>query len=146
MAEKSGKLAEAATLSVNKSSPTEGIRQTNFSKFNDPNIIDLNVLIEMVGDDEPEKLNNFVSLFLDTAQQTLNEMDAELAKANYPDLVALGHRLKSVARTVGAVRFGDLCHELELINQENGEKEAQAIIKKLKNLFDQIKKQLNKGI
>lgn len=144
--EKGGKPAEAASLSVDKSSLTEGIRQTNFSKIDDPNIIDLNVLIGMVGDDDPEKLNNFVSLFIDTAQQTLDEMDAELAKADYPVLVALGHRLKSVARTVGAVRFGDLCHELELINQENGEKEARAIIEKLNNLFIQIKKQLNKEI
>ncbi|MDR7051404.1 PAS domain S-box-containing protein [Duganella sp. 3397] len=62
---------------------------------------------------KPDKMRKYTLLFLDSARETMVEIDAALAAADLARLSELGHRLKSSARAVGAMRFGNLCLALE---------------------------------
>jgi PAS domain S-box-containing protein len=77
-----------------------------------PEIIDLSVLAQMFGDN-PEKLKKYSRRFIDTAQQSMNEIDDALAAEDTAKLGAIGHKLKSSASSVGAMGFAALCLALE---------------------------------
>ncbi len=93
--------------------------------------MDLSILAKMVGND-PEKVGKFAKKFLDSARQSLAEIDVARAAQDLPALCALGHRLKSSARTVGALPFGDTCHALEELKQAGSLSDADALILQLK--------------
>ncbi|MEO8297902.1 MAG: response regulator [Burkholderiales bacterium] len=78
----------------------------------DPDVIDLRVLAQRLFDD-PVKVQRLARLFVDTAGQTLAEMDAALARADAATLKALAHRMRSGALAVGALRYGELCRQIE---------------------------------
>lgn len=74
--------------------------------------IDLSVLIRMVGDDLADQ-RRWLNKFLDRARTTVAEIDAAHALGETPRVGELGHRLKSPARSVGALALGELCQALE---------------------------------
>ncbi|MBI3903858.1 MAG: PAS domain S-box protein [Nitrosomonadales bacterium] len=107
----------------------------------DPAIIDLSVLAEMVGDN-PEKIRKFSLRFFETAMSSLDEMDAALASGDLAALGAIGHRVKSAARSVGAMGFADLCMTLEQAGK-NGEMErARETVPQLRPLLARIEEKI----
>ena len=115
--------------------------QVKHSGNNDPDVIDLSVLIRLVGN-APDTIATYTALFVQSAQTTLQEMRIALAEEDLSALSSQAHRLRSASLTVGAMRFGELCHELELM--KNGGDVAAAHIKvdQLHELFERIKGQL----
>ncbi len=103
--------------------------------------IDLNVLANLVGN-SPEKIGKFAQKFVDSAQAGLIEIAQFSQDKDLIGLSALGHKLKSSARTVGAMQFGALCHQLEELKILGKIEDAAPIIQKLQQLFDQIKKEV----
>lgn len=78
----------------------------------DPEVIDLAILGHKVGS-APEKLAKYATRFVAIARDTMAEMTAATAAGNLPTVKALAHRLSSTASAVGAMRFGNLCREIE---------------------------------
>jgi len=117
-----------------------------FKTFNihatDPNLIDLSTLAAQLKN-KPEKLQKFTTLFLKTAHETLAEMQHALTNSQFDSLEALGHRLKTPARTVGAMQFGDLCQELEKFKAGDDLTEANTILKELQQQLAQISEQID---
>jgi PAS domain S-box-containing protein len=99
--------------------------------------IDLNVLAKFFSK-SPEKIGLFAEKFVTSARKGLIEIDEAYRNQNLADLCALGHRLKSSARTVGANGFADICHNLEQLKQNGSLDQAQQMIEKLHPLLDQI--------
>ena len=62
---------------------------------------------------KPDKMRKYTLMFLDSARAGMSEIDAALAQGDLAQLSELGHRIKSSARAVGAMRFGELCLALE---------------------------------
>jgi PAS domain S-box-containing protein len=108
---------------------------------NDPEIIDLGILSSEVGDD-PAKIDKYATSFIEYAHDTLMEMDAALACEDMPTLGSLAHRLKSVAFTVGAMRFGEFCQELERLKDDNNLEAARAKVDQLHALFERIEQRV----
>ena len=108
------------------------------SNANDPNIIDLSTLAAHLNNN-PARIHKFTALFLKTAEETLSEMQCALANNAFESLGALGHRLKTPARTVGAMRFGELCQELEKFEAGGEPNEAHTLVEELHQLLAQIK-------
>lgn len=103
--------------------------------------IDLAILAKLVGD-TPEKIGKFALKFLEAAKRGMLEMKDVRAANDLPGLCALGHRLKSSARTVGALQFGDLCHELEALREAGSLDDADSIIAALKPLLTRIEAEI----
>jgi PAS domain S-box-containing protein len=103
----------------------------------DADVIDLAVLSKRLHNDK-EKVRKFALKFLDMARDSLNEMESALASGDFATLGALGHRTKSAARTVGAMKFGDLCQSLEGFKNGGDPGNARAILAELRALSDRI--------
>ena len=78
----------------------------------DPAVIDLSILAKLLGY-HPHKVRKFAFKFLQNTQQGLTEMEQALQRGDLAAVRALGHRLKSPARTVGALGMGELMLEIE---------------------------------
>jgi two-component system sensor histidine kinase/response regulator len=88
----------------------------------DPAVIDLSVLAKLLSYDQ-DKVRKFAFKFLHSSQQGFDEMDAALAAGQVERVRELGHRIKSAARTVGAIGMAELCQQLEHLAA--GEPEAE---------------------
>jgi PAS domain S-box-containing protein len=74
--------------------------------------LDVSVLVALVGDD-PEICSDFLQDFRRSAKQIAAEMKSAYATGQAAQVGALAHRLKSSARSVGALELGELCDEIE---------------------------------
>ena len=104
---------------------------------NDARSIDLNVLAKLVGN-SPEKVGKFALKFLDSAKRSMQEIDQARQDQSLTLLSSLGHKLKSSARTVGAMQFGELCHQLEKLQHTGTLGQADELIRQLHPMLAQI--------
>lgn len=70
------------------------------------------MLAALVGD-EPAVIREFLLDFRASATTTATELAAACAAGDTAQASALAHKLKSSARSVGALALGDLCAEIE---------------------------------
>ncbi len=80
----------------------------------DPNQDPVNpqVLKDVIGDD-PVMVMEFLQDFLASATQAVTQLHAAWQERRAEEISAIGHRIKSSARAVGAMSFGELCADLE---------------------------------
>lgn len=74
---------------------------------------DVAALKWVVGGD-PDMQRMFLELFLSTAEEQIIMLQTALSKADLQLISSVAHSLKSSARSIGAVRLGDLCEALEI--------------------------------
>ena len=74
--------------------------------------VDVNVLKKLVGDDEAV-IREFLHDFRISAAKIAVELHTACAAGQAADTSALAHKLKSSARSVGALALGELCAEME---------------------------------
>ena len=106
----------------------------------DPDVIDLTVLAKLLSYD-PDKVRKFAFKFLQTTQSGFEEMDRALAAGNVMRVRELGHRIKSAARTVGALGMAEICGNLEnlpLSSPELEMAEAAPMVAQLWTLLERI--------
>ncbi|KAB0326995.1 PAS domain S-box protein [Janthinobacterium lividum] len=110
----------------------------------DPQVIDLSILAKLLGYN-PEKVRKFAFKFLQTTQDGFGDIDAALARGDVQQVRELGHRIKSSARTVGALGLAELCHNLETLAPGEPADEAERarrIVTRLWPLLEQITEQI----
>ncbi|NYE61974.1 PAS domain S-box-containing protein [Duganella sp. 1224] len=111
----------------------------------DPAVIDLSILAKLLGY-HPHKVRKFAFKFLQNAQDGLNQMEAALRRGDLSLLRDLGHKLKSPARTVGALGMGELLLQLEQLpadaSDADNQQRAQALLQQLWPLLEQITEQI----
>jgi len=110
----------------------------------DPAIIDLTVLAKLLSYNQ-EKVRKFAFKFLQSTQEGFEEMDAALKSGQIARLRELGHRIKSSARTVGAMGMADLCLRLENLatgSPEQERAEAAMLVEQLWSLLEKITEQV----
>jgi HPt (histidine-containing phosphotransfer) domain-containing protein len=66
-------------------------------------------LFDVGAGNKPDKMRKYAMMFLDSARDSLAEVDAALAQADSKRLAELGHRIKSSSRAVGAMQFRGTC-------------------------------------
>ena len=64
-----------------------------------------------------DKMRKYALMFLDASADGLRDIADAVREADLERLAAIGHRLKSAARAVGALDFADSCAQLEQIEQ-----------------------------
>jgi len=106
-------------------------------------IVDLSLLAKMVGTD-PEKIRKFSRIFIESAQKGMDELETALAGEDAAALGALGHRIKSAARSVGAMGYADLCQALEHAGKNRDMKSAREIAPQLRPLLLRIEAEIER--
>ena len=84
---------------------------------------------------KPDKMRKYALLFIDSAREGLEEIDAALAREDLVMLSELGHRVKSSARAVGAMRFGNLCMALEQVRGDADAANARRLVTQMHALL-----------
>jgi len=111
----------------------------------DPAVIDLSILAKLLGY-HPHKVRKFAFKFLQNTQDGLSQLEQALQRGDLARVRELGHRLKSPARTVGALGMGELMLEIEQlpadVPPERSAQRAQAILAQLWPLLEQITEQI----
>lgn len=82
--------------------------------------------------------------FIEVANDTMAEMKAAQADKALPEPSRLGHKLKSSARTIGALSFADLCEDLERAGINNNWSDAESSLVVIPAVLEQIARQLEK--
>lgn len=111
----------------------------------DPDIIDLAMLARIVKNN-PEKIRRFAGMFLDSARQGLAEIDAALERGDREGLGAVGHRIKSPARSVGALGFAERCQALEKFQKGGNLEQAKEIVAELHALLEKITERIDQDL
>ncbi len=75
--------------------------------------LDSRLLVEALETDEPAILQDFYTLFLQQVQELQQQLDTFSTPYDAEDLRLLAHKLKSSARTVGALALGEQLEALE---------------------------------
>jgi PAS domain S-box-containing protein len=111
----------------------------------DPAVIDLSILAKLLGY-HPHKVRKFAFKFLHNVQDGLNQMETALGRGDVAALRELGHRLKSPARTVGALGMGELMLQMEQLPAADSDADntlrGQALLEKLWSLLERITEQI----
>jgi len=104
-------------------------------------LLDIAVLAATFGDN-PDKLRKYAFMFLDSAREGLAEIDIALAAGDLARAGAAAHRLKSSARAVGALAFGEVCAELEQQQARGALAQGRALGARLRSLFVRLERQV----
>jgi len=107
----------------------------------DTEVINLSILAKVVGND-PVKIRKFALEFVKSATDGLSQIETAWKNRDIGALNAHGHRIKSSARTVGALSFADLCHALEQIREDEDWLRAQNTVLQLRPLLSEIEKEI----
>jgi signal transduction histidine kinase/HPt (histidine-containing phosphotransfer) domain-containing protein/ActR/RegA family two-component response regulator len=122
-------------------SRNEGSDETKLELTGHPDIIDLAVLAEMIGNDR-RKLGETAGKFVASLRKDMQDIEAALEREDLPALGALGHHSKTPARMVGAIGFADLCQALEDNARGGNMDRARDIVGQLRLLPVQIEQQI----
>ncbi len=77
-----------------------------------PAVLDRSVLAGLVGDDAAV-IDEFLASFAASAVPLARQIEAAAAVGDLAQVAAIGHRLKSASRSVGALPLGEICAALE---------------------------------
>ena len=103
---------------------------------------DERTLTDMFGDD-PDLIKGVLDRFVESTEEILAEFEAcddDGAKA-----AELAHKLKSSARTIGAMELGATCEALEGAGEAGESKEVSQLISVIEEQYAQVKAQIEAG-
>jgi PAS domain S-box-containing protein len=106
-----------------------------------PALLDLAVLADTFGGN-PDKMRKYAFMFLETAREGLQEIDRALAAGEVARAAAVAHRIKSSARTIGAMGFGDVCADLEGQRERGSVAQARALAARLRALLARLERHI----
>jgi HPt (histidine-containing phosphotransfer) domain-containing protein len=127
-------------LTAVRAAPPAPIPALRTISTGNPDVIDLAILAKLLSFDQ-HKVRKFAFKFLQTTQAGFDDMESAMATGNIERVRELGHRIKSAARTVGALGMADLCEKLETLPAGPPEQErqaARALLAALWPLLEQI--------
>ena len=81
-------------------------------------------------------------LYLSDATHTIARMEAAVAAARGAEVAALAHSLKGSSGVVGAKQMSSLCASLEAAVREGSEDRWAAIVREIREGFEQVRKSL----
>jgi PAS domain S-box-containing protein len=93
--------------------------------------LDMAVLAEAFGGNG-DRMRKYAFLFLESAREGLLEIDRALVAQDLPRAAGVAHRIKSSARTVGALGFADTCADLEAQRERGALAQARSLAARLR--------------
>ncbi len=75
-------------------------------------VLDVTMLIELIGDD-PSDVLEFLQQFRDSVMADVARLESAFDRNDLGEVENIAHRIKSAARSVGALQMGELCALIE---------------------------------
>jgi HPt (histidine-containing phosphotransfer) domain-containing protein len=106
-------------------------------------LYNLNNLKSMIGDDL-KAVEEFVSLFLDTSQQTMETLNAAYDEENYTQVGAMAHKLKSSIDLMGIDALKTDIRTIEKIGKNQDDLgELKTLLPRLNEIMEKVYAQMN---
>jgi len=110
--------------------------------MSDMPVLDYATALGDLGDDE-EIYDEVLETFLDDTPSILNDIKAALDAGKAEDVYRGAHSIKSTSRTIGGMRMGDVCFQLEQSAKAGdisaGKEMLEAIEKEYAVLLDELR-------
>ena len=103
--------------------------------------IDTRIIAGMVKNN-PVKIVRFTQVFLDSTGPGMVNIQQALAAGDCEGLIQLGHRFKSSAKSMGALRFGALLAELETSAQAGDLEKAKSLVDEINASWQRVEAEL----
>jgi HPt (histidine-containing phosphotransfer) domain-containing protein len=103
--------------------------------------LDVNVLKEVLGDN-PATIAKFLGFFQVTAVEISAEIIAAINAGEVDTAGAAAHKLSSSARSVGALRLGDLCKQLEMAGKSGDQATLTTLLPQFEREWSMVEKHL----
>ena len=103
--------------------------------------IDTRIIAGMVKNN-PVKIVRFTQVFLDSTGPGMVNIQQALAVGDCEGLIQLGHRFKSSAKSMGALRFGALLAELETSAQAGDLEKAKSLVDEINASWQRVEAEL----
>lgn len=110
-----------------------------------PELIDLSVLAN-IWNNKPKMIYKYATLFMESINENMIEIESALECADIQTLATLGHRTMSSARTVGATDFAKLCEMLEQLANEGDIEQARSIVVQMRPLLARMSEHINREL
>jgi two-component system, sensor histidine kinase and response regulator len=104
--------------------------------------VDVNVLRALVGDDE-ETIRDILKDFRVSADNIAAELRAACKAEKTSAVAATAHKLKSSARSVGALALGELCYEMEQAGKDGDIAALAALLPRFEMELGSVERYLN---
>lgn len=113
----------------------------------DAEIIDLSVLSKLTGGDT-KTMRKIATVFINSMETTVTELEAALAAGDRAALAALGHKVKSSAGAMGAMGLSRHCQQLETAMSDvtANPEDARPLVARIRALKDPIAERLTSGL
>lgn len=95
-------------------------------------------LIKIVGND-PEIIQRLLRKFIHSATETVEDIQETFSRNDGDSIIALAHKLKGGARSMGAVELGDTCQMLENAVKDQKWTEVENLVMTIDDLFNAVK-------
>jgi PAS domain S-box-containing protein len=103
--------------------------------------LDVNVLREVLGDN-PATIAKFLGFFQVTAVEISAEIIATIKAGELDAAGAAAHKLSSSARSVGALKLGDLCKQLEIAGKSGDQATLTTLLPQFEREWSMVEKHL----
>jgi PAS domain S-box-containing protein len=133
-----GKVADSAVVKIDAPVPVPTPAPVAHAE---PAMLDLAALALTFGNRQ-DKMRKYALLFLEAARDSLAEIGDAAGEGDLERLADLGHRTKSSAKAVGAMRFAALCHALEGFRNSDDLPAALRVVDQLQPLLDLLSEQI----
>lgn len=84
-------------------------------------IVALDLLVEMIGADEPTAILDLLDTYLSDSTRQINALRAAFAAGDIPSVHRIAHSMKSSSATFGALGLSKHCENLERAARDNCE-------------------------
>ncbi|MEX0965151.1 MAG: PAS domain S-box protein [Pseudohongiellaceae bacterium] len=111
---------QATGSEVTAQTQNEETQSTAGNGSTPPTTLDVNVLVQLVGDDE-SLIDSFLSEYEQSAKNAAAQIEDAYKSGQWKQVGELAHTLKSSSRSVGALALGEICAELESAGKSNDE-------------------------
>jgi two-component system sensor histidine kinase/response regulator len=103
----------------------------------DPAMLDVAALAMTFGSD-PAKMRKYATMFVNSARDSLAELERSIEQGDMVRVAELGHRIKSSARAIGAMGFAQLCAALEALRPDAAPEQARELLASLRELLPRL--------
>ncbi|MDI3323141.1 PAS domain S-box protein [Pontibacterium granulatum] len=100
--------------------------------------IDPDALTRVLGTDDPDVLSGFYEEFVTKSRPVLQSLKAAFERGDLQDVAAEAHKLKSSAKTVGAMAMSECCVRLEQAGKVQNQEGVDSAIPELEHRFNQF--------
>jgi len=104
--------------------------------------VDVTSLKELFGDDQ-DTIVEILKEFVEPSQECSDEVITALAESSLDKVSSGAHKLKSAARSIGAIEVADLCEEIESASKKGDWEPVKSLAPRLKNELDQVVDYIN---